>query len=626
MVEVKSLGPGEYIAMKRGDILTTGRLSAATQDTVRVAGLDGKGPCATPAQACLEALAGTEGIDPERRLAALTELRLQQVMEIASREGEPMSDLQLDAWLEVGRHAYAYLFFSGRAPGERAFEDRQTQVRDYYNYAIQQATIGLFQRRDEHADPSGIGYTTHAAGWTIRIDLSRVRLPEGLTMPHEVVPAASLAFTGLRSTYRRDGFGAEVVAVMEDDPATAVTEAPPPGTERSPRRKAYSEMTSPALTVLIRYVGDDLDQVLDTREIVLSAYDPYRDAATELHGQKMPLAANYTAGYGLWLARSDFATQSLHTVLGREQGIDRPHLYLMQPYDPQRRIILMVHGLASSPEAWVNVANEILGDETLRQNFQVWQVYYPTNLPIAYNQSAIRRIMTETLQHFDPDGSDTASRGIVLIGHSMGGVLSRLLVSSSGDRLWNWLLEHRDLDDGRLARIRGRLEPMLRFEPFPGVERAIFIAAPHRGTKVAGNLLGRWISRLVRLPLTVLAGFEDVLHTLADSDDDRPAAPPNSIDNLSETDPFIQVAADLPISPRVRYHSIIAQNNPDTPLPASDDGLVPYRSAHLPGAASEKVIVSGHSVQEAPEAILEIRRILHEDLDQRGRLPRKVAQ
>src|SRR5690606_39478315 len=90
---------------------------------------------------------------------------------------------------------------------------------------------------------------------------------------------------------------------------------------------------------------------------------------------------------------------------------------------------------------------------------------------------------------------------------------------------------------------------------------------------------------------------------------------PNSIDNLSETDPFVRAAADLPISPRVRYHSIIAQLKPELPLSESDDGLVPYRSAHLPGAASEKVIVSGHSVQETAAAILEIRRILHEDLN-----------
>jgi hypothetical protein len=39
---------------------------------------------------------------------------------------------------------------------------------------------------------------------------------------------------------------------------------------------------------------------------------------------------------------------------------------------------------------------------------------------------------------------------------------------------------------------------------------------------------------------------------------------------------------------------------------------VPYQSSHLPGATSELVIPFSHSVQETPEAILEIRRILRE--------------
>ncbi|MGF6612496.1 hypothetical protein OKW45_007484 [Paraburkholderia sp. WSM4175] len=92
-----------------------------------------------------------------------------------------------------------------------------------------------------------------------------------------------------------------------------------------------------------------------------------------------------SAGYGIWLARSGFAGQSLRTLFGRAHGIDTPRIYMMQPFDPNRRIILMLLGLASSPEAWVNVANDIQGDEVLRQHFQVWQVYYPTNVPILVN-------------------------------------------------------------------------------------------------------------------------------------------------------------------------------------------------------------------------------------------------
>src|SRR5690606_5967706 len=178
-------------------------------------------------------------------------------------------------------------------------------------------------------------------------------------------------FSGLRSIYRRDGFGAEMVAVMADDPVTSAAGAGDAadagadrdaGRRRGPRAPEVSEMPSPALTLLIRFPGDDLAAVLATRELLISGHDPYEEQAIHLHGLDVPLAANYSAGYGLWLARSGFARQSLRTLFGREQGITRPHLYLMQPFDPDRRILLLVHGLASSPEAWVNLANEIMGD------------------------------------------------------------------------------------------------------------------------------------------------------------------------------------------------------------------------------------------------------------------------
>ena len=93
---------------------------------------------------------------------------------------------------------------------------------------------------------------------------------------------------------------------------------------------------------------------------------------------------------------------------------------------------------------------------------------------------------------------------------------------------------------------------------------------------------------------------------------------PNSIDNLKASDPFVKAAGALPITPGLKYHSIIAQRKPEVPLQQSDDGLVPYWSAHLDGAVSEKVIISGHSVQETPQAVLEIRRILREDLKEVG--------
>jgi len=361
-----------------------------------------------------------------------------------------------------------------------------------------------------------------------------------------------------------------------------------------------------------------LEQVLATREVRLEAYAPDDTGELVLHGQEVPLAANFTAAYGVWLAQSGFATESLRTLFGRGEGIREPHIYLMQPYDPQRRIIFMLHGLASSPEAWVNLANEIMGDPEMRRHYQVWSVYYPTNVPIALNRHTVSSAFNRTVRHFDPTGKAPASHDMVFIGHSMGGVIARLMLSDSGEVLWNDALERFKLKGERLARVEGRLKPLLHFSPQPEVGRAIFLASPHKGTDAAGNRLGRMIGRLVRLPLTILGAFGEVFMVLQGADGvDAKAKEPrisNSIDNLSDSDPFIQVSSTLPMARRVKYHSIIARRKAEGALADSDDGLVPYWSAHLEGALSEKVIVSGHSVQETPEAVIEVRRILREDL------------
>jgi hypothetical protein len=45
----------------------------------------------------------------------------------------------------------------------------------------------------------------------------------------------------------------------------------------------------------------------------------------------------------------------------------------------------------------------------------------------------------------------------------------------------------------------------------------------------------------------------------------------------------------------------------------------PYRSAHLEGAESEKVIPAGHYLMANPETVAEIKRILEEHIGRRAR-------
>lgn len=614
IVSVGSVSSEDYLSARRGDVLTTGKLSASARTALQVVGID-EARCNSNILACRKALIASAGLGDEQRLSALSELWLQEALQTEEMQKlEPVNDTlkaaTLSAYLESARHAYAYLFYTDRTPDLRAMEDRQAQVRDYYNFSTQQAVVGLFNRYRDQLEKSVSQEKTYLldfSPWQVSGSTAGLSLSHKGQLPNELVAASALTFKGLRNQYRRDGLGAELVAVF----ASSVV-------KQEDENKPWSETPFPSVTVMLRFPGNSIESVLAGNQVELQGFDPHKNVSVDVRGIRVPLAANFTSGYGLWLARSGFAQESLLSLIGRSETLDKPRIYLMQPFDPNRRVILMLHGLASSPEAWVNVANEVLGDEELRQNFQIWQVYYPTNLPLPFNNRGIRDAVDATLKNFDPQGSRRASRDMVLIGHSMGGVLARLMVSDSGDQLWESVLDRYNISRQREQRLRRKIEPYVIFSAMPQPTRAIFIAAPHRGTPYAENRFAQFVSGLIRLPATVLSRVTEIGQLLVNSDNasDEPLVGAiNSIKNLSDQDPFVQESAKLPITDRVKFHSIMGNDTPKLALEDSSDGVVPYASAKLEGAASELVVNSWHSVQETPEAIVEVRRILREHLD-----------
>ncbi|MEG0185922.1 MAG: alpha/beta hydrolase, partial [Stenotrophomonas sp.] len=303
MVTVKQVSSGDYLANKRTDVLNTGKLSAASRETLSAAGLD-ESQCDKDFVVCRSTLLMTDDLNVEQRLSTLSELWVKAALALTPKKQAanepPMSDAALDAWLEAARYAYAYLFYSGRSPSDRAFEDRQTQVRDYYNYAAEKAAVVLFVRA-RTAALAGEDYTkpVSAGSWTLASNYQQLQLK---SIPAQLVPAGSVSFVGLRSTYRRDGFGAELVMVM--DPPKLVTpviaadgpkventaDADTDDSHRGRRHRhddsvpEYSEMSSINVTALLRFEGSSLDDVMRTRRVELDAYSPEATERITLHG------------------------------------------------------------------------------------------------------------------------------------------------------------------------------------------------------------------------------------------------------------------------------------------------------------------------------------------------------
>lgn len=340
-VTVRPITPNEYITLQRGDILVSHQLSALTIQTIRAVGLN-TDECVTHLLLdCTLALTNTKDISDERKLSALAELWLQRAISMhttTAHAGDSVATLA--PWMEAARYAYAYLFFTQRTPGERAFEDRQTQVRDWYNYAVQRAITQLFKGLSTQARITAsdkINTVINSGGWTVHLKLN-ARQPEGIIFPLELLPTSSLAFQGLHSIYRRDGFGAELVAVMDhklsprNDTGNAASSSGSKDADRSRMRAPlWSEMPSPNMTAVFSFDAKDLDELVHVREVTVSVHDPLVESQLMLHGHRVPLAGNFTAGYGLWLARSGFSRQSLHALFGREHRIEHPHIYMMLP-------------------------------------------------------------------------------------------------------------------------------------------------------------------------------------------------------------------------------------------------------------------------------------------------------
>lgn len=304
----------------------------------------------------------------------------------------------------------------------------------------------------------------------------------------------------------------------------------------------------------------------------------------------------------------------LGNEIGRHAG-----LYLLEDYDPNKRPVVMIHGLGSSPLAWARLSNELRGSPQLRACFQVWHVLYHANAPMLVIRRRVQRYLDDAWRVLDPEGDAPARSGLVLIGHSLGGVVARMLCVESGDALWSAAFTVPPKTVQINAADGAEIENVFRFQPYPGVSRAIFMAAPHQGSPSAD----RWIGRLFR---ALIGGRAPEIQSLSHFARDHPGmvheelrvtyqqARFNSITSLQTSQPIRRAGQSLMPAGGIPYHTIAGV------LPGSEpesDGAVPLSSALLPGAASTLVVKSGHNLYDNDEAVAEVLRILREDLMER---------
>jgi pimeloyl-ACP methyl ester carboxylesterase len=344
-----------------------------------------------------------------------------------------------------------------------------------------------------------------------------------------------------------------------------------------------------------------------------SFFDPLAVEDIPFAGHTHPLAADFTAPLALALASQDTRRKELGGLFRPSEFEEQARLALLQPYDPERIPVLCIHGLGDSQATWAPLIQTLRADPIIRKNYQFWFFSYPTGFPYPLSASVLRRRLDAINKHH-PD-----HQKIVVIGHSMGGMIARTLITDSGMELWNAIYDQPPAEIPFSPETRKVMSESLIFKPRPDISRVIFASASHRGSNIASNFLGRLGSRIIGAPADLLPDEPEVL-TLA-----RPNTTganlrrmPNSIDFLKPENRFVSTLATLPTAPGIPYHSIIGDRgrggNLDHRWRVSTDGIVPYWSSHLAGAQSELIIPSHHWTNQHPQGIAETGRILREHL------------
>ncbi len=201
---------------------------------------------------------------------------------------------------------------------------------------------------------------------------------------------------------------------------------------------------------------------------------------------------------------------------------------------------------------------------------------------------------------------------MVIVGKSTGGQTSRLLVHSSGEALWDTIFA-RPIEQVRASpALRAELAEMLVFEPEPYIRRVLFVTTAHRGGNLARQPGVRLGVELVRRNNPLRPAWAE-LRAANGPELFQPFfrdRAPGSIDGMQADSPLLAAIDAQPIAPGVAYHSIIATIHPGLPRETMTDGFVRYASAHLDGAASERIVSATHVCEADPEVIAEVRRIL----------------
>lgn len=513
------------------------------------------------------------------------------------------------------QHAYEYLFDPQAGVACNPYDPQFRGACDLYNQSLESLLRLVQEEADLHpGDRRTLKTTNHVCTFDVVLHSTGWH-PEDFDRFEFV---SDYQINGLRNHYHTYGLGVPLIAVRR------AHEGGDPAERYYPNRLCFPVT---ALLKINRPASDPnlaADSPQGAPKFVLELYDPLDQQTVTIAGRQAPLETDLSTPLAYFLNQPEFQAQEVSTLglLKPDKVSEVQGLYMLEPYDPAKMPLVMVHGLWSSPVTWMEMFNDLRSEPQVRKSYQFWFYLYPTGQPFWESASQFRADLASMRATLDPRAKSPALDQMVLVGHSMGGLVSKLQTVDSAREFWRTNsdrpFEELEADES----LRSELAGTYFFQPNPSVRRVVTIGTPHRGSEFSNNFT-RWVgAKLIDAPRRMLDGQRDLFGANRDYfRDGSSLAIRTSIDSLSPNSPWLNPLLSATPGPWVRYHNVIGRVPEDSLqgfLSRDGDGVVSYESARLDGVRgleSQVIVPADHlTVHRHPQSILEVRRILLEQV------------
>ncbi len=525
-------------------------------------------------------------------LFALAELSYHTAQQSVSHKADDSPEEYRKYYLNAAILAYYYLFAKNRDLPVDAYDRNFRWACDIYNIALARsltdASGHLSIENGIHSHATGdISLTVYDHGFPLK----------AVSRASKVIAIDKLKIVGFSRHNREAGIGMPFMTILNSG-------------------KGASRTMSLPGTLVLKPAGG-LDSLYSHKsEAALNLYSAFDSSHIDIDGTPVPIEKDISAHVAYTLDQSQLSNVGIKGfftgTIPYKAGI-----YQMTPFHPGKIPVVFVHGTFSNPFSWAEMVNTLMADAVIRKRFQFWFYLYNTNKPVFSSARFFRKALEEQIRGCGAERTNPFLQQMVVIGHSQGGLLTKCVTTDTGDRILKEVTG-KALSEINFSEDQEKiLKEMFILESLPFITRAIFISTPHRGSRLAKSWMRHILQKFVTLPGAVIKTTAAFMKIFPQDDVAKKKLKEynfTSVDGMTPDNPLLISMSKIPLSPRVKAHSIIAINNDGNPEEGSD-GVVTYASAHVDYVESEYIVQpSGHSSQWHPLSIEEVRRILHQHL------------